>query len=115
MENKAVKYEKPQLKFVSMRSEENVADPCWSPNSYANADLYYDIPGKGYVRFMAAGDGDNCGKSEITILEYYNINAKDVDEKILINAVKEACGGGNSGNPYKESSSVTPKPDPSWS
>lgn len=115
MENKAVKYEKPELKFVSMRSEENVADPCWSPNSYQNAELYYDIPGKGYVKFVAKGNGNNCGNAVIEIKEYYNITAAEVNENDLIGQVVIACGGGNSGNPYKGTSSVAPDPNPSWS
>lgn len=112
-----LKYEKPSIKFVSLRANKNVADPCWSPKEYNSKELYYDVPGKGYIRFKAGDNGDNCGQAEISILEYYNIpqNNRPTEEQ-LKSMVSAACGGGNSGNPYKNTDgTVAPAPDPSWS
>lgn len=112
-----VLYEKPSMKFVSLRADKNVADPCWSPVLYDVKELYYDVPGQGYIRFTASDNGKNCGQAEITILEYYNFpeNKRHSDYE-LKRMVAEACGGGNSGNPYKNTNgTVSPSPDPSWS
>ena len=54
METKTLeRYEKPAMKFVSLMSEEAVANTCWG---YHGTDtlLYCDIPGEGYFSFQIA-------------------------------------------------------------
>lgn len=111
-------YEKPMLKFASLRNEDAVANTCWG---YHGTDtlLYCDIPGEGYVSFQI-GAG-SCSLNLINVTYYKNENdsgIKIVDgdsrydalEKILIDT------GGESGNPYKgEGSTIIPDHPGNWS
>lgn len=111
-------YEKPMLKFASLRNEESVAAVCWGYHG-TGEDLFCDIPGEGYCSFQI-GAG-NCNLNLINVTYYKNENDQgtkifDGDpryeelEKILI------VSGGSEGNPYKGmGTTVTPDPKPEWS
>lgn len=119
----AKNYEKPELKFVSLRNEETVAATCWGHHG-SDTVLYCDIPGEGYCSFQIGGGSctlnlinvwyysDQNGDGEITSDEHELAND---DQVAALEAVLKAAGG-ESGNPFKgEGSTVVEKPDPSWS
>ena len=110
------KYEKPQMKFVSLRNEKAVANTCWGFHG-TERELYCDIPGEGYVSFQI--------KAGSCALDLFNIYYYDGDgnkiqatqeqfnqlQKILIDS------GGNDGNPYKGIGTIVlpDDPNPAWS
>lgn len=108
-------YEKPALKFVSVRNEEAVANTCWG---YHGTDtvLYCDAPGEGYFSFQIGGG--SCALNLVNIL-YYDSNgnsgqATDQQKAILTEILKNS--GGNQGNPYSgEGSTVFPDHPGNWS
>ena len=119
-------YEKPELKFVSLRNEDAVANTCWGYHG-TTTKLFCDISDKGFVSFqIAAGsctlnlinvmyygtdtNGDGSITKEDTPIEATESQIQELDN-ILRNS------GGESGNPFKgEGDIVIPvTPDPSWS
>lgn len=107
------KYEKPALKFVSLRAKENVAKECWSPTYNPPGKIwYYDPNGKdkGYCSFQVISSGDNCGQVEIRIEEIYNYpeDQKPTDKYLIDEICKNA--GGNSGQPFSGKSSIQDTP-----
>ena len=108
-------YEKPMLKFASLRNEDAVANTCWG---YHGTDtlLYCDIPGEGYFSFQIAGG--SCTLNAINIIYYDSEGNRSTytseQEAALMNILKEA--GGESGNPYKgEGSTIIPDHPGNWS
>ena len=93
------KYEKPAMKFVSLRSEEAVANTCWG---YKGSDthLYCDIPGEGYFSFQIGG-----GKCTLNLI---NVTYYDGEGQISVYTSEQyqslvgilTSSGGESGNPY---------------
>lgn len=54
----ALRYEKPTLKCVSLRSDRKVAANCWSQSANATTKTwFYDSEGPGYVSFWME---ENC-------------------------------------------------------
>lgn len=112
------RYEKPAVKFVSLRNEETVANTCWG---YHGSDtvLYCDIPGEGYCSFKIGGG--NCSLNLTEVYYYENSDSDgtaifDGDSRYttLVTILKNS--GGNQGNPYSgEGSVVIPDHPGSWS
>lgn len=71
MEKKEI-YEKPQMKFVDIRNQKNVAaGSCWSQEASAGGkQWYYDYSGTGWVQFRLSG---NCNASNVAIVKYFNV------------------------------------------
>ncbi len=108
-------YEKPALKFVSVRNEETVANTCWGYHG-SDTKLYCDVSGEGYFSFQIAGG--SCTLNAINIVYYdgegnvssYTQAQYDELMKILNSA------GGESGNPYKgEGTTIIPEHPGQWS
>ena len=119
-------YKKPELKFVSLRNEESVANTCWGHHG-TDTNLFCDISGKGFVSFQIAAG--SCSLNLINV-QYYGedtngdgkITTNDTPVKATAEQIAELDqrlreSGGDSGNPFKgEGDIVIPgTPDPSWS
>ena len=108
-------YEKPKMKFVSLRNEEAIANTCWG---YHGTDtvLYCDIPGEGYFSFQIAGGSYKLNAINI---RYYDGegNGKEYTQdqyNALMSILNSA--GGESGNPYKgEGTTIIPDHPGQWS
>lgn len=119
-------YEKPALKFVSVRNEEKIANTCWGFHG-TGTSLYCDITGKGFVSFQIGGS--SCELNLINV-QYYGedtngdgkITQDDTSKQatteqehelyeILVNA------GGNKGTSFREEGTIVipGNPDGSWS
>ena len=130
-----VRYEKPSMKYVSLRNESNVADTCWGHHNKGTT-LYCDIDGPGWTSFQIAAG--SCSLNLINVYYYTDTNgngkADKEDEGILIasdekhvsteytnqytslfNKLKEASG--SDGNSFKGESEiyVPDNPTESWS
>lgn len=111
------KYEKPRLKFVSLRNENVVAATCWG-HAGKGTRLYCDISGEGYLSFQI-GEG-SCSLNLINVLYHKDENDQGTGASASQIATLESvlrASGGSSGNPYAgEGSVVLPgAPDISWS
>lgn len=105
-------YEKPSMKFVSIRNEEAVANTCWGGHSGALA-WNYDTSGTGYVSFQIMGG--KCSLDGLTVT-YHNI--PEDKQKAAYDEMYAALmnSGGAQGNPFKgEGGDFPVNPDPSWS
>lgn len=119
------KYEKPAVKFVALRSREELADKCWGlKDKDYNSMFYYDIKGKGWLSFHLKSASGNCGAPDAYEIKYYeDKNSQGVDlDKSGINFTENDLEsiltqrGGNNGQPYSTISSDFPSnPDPKWS
>lgn len=114
---KSVSYEKPSIKFVDLRSEQQIAaaDGNCMPMSSQNLvdKFYWDAPGDGWVEILATGDCS--GKCIINYIDNPNIPG-EVDEaskNAAIAKVEELLSKGNTKQAF--SSAVWEEPDPSWS
>ena len=115
VENKT--YEKPALKFVSLRNEEAVANTCWGGHG-EKTTWYYNTSGTGYVSFQISGG--RCTLS-LTNVTYYDgqgnqsyLYSGDTLYTELYNALLKS--GGESGNPFKGEGTTFPNtPDTNWS
>lgn len=111
-------YEKPELKFVAIRSEKNVAKTCWGGHGKSDT-WYYDISGEGFVSFQISPG--SCALN-LTNVQYYKgegvegvlIDSMDPKYVELQDALVQS--GGSDGNPFAGEGVDFPlKPDPSWS
>ena len=117
------KYEKPALKFVSLRPKENVADPCWSPSVNSDGTIWYYDPNegdRGYFSFqvipVAGKKGNQCGQVKIVIKEKFNyddpkteqIEPAPSDTELI--ALMTNAAGGNSGQPFKTGAGIQDNP-----
>lgn len=108
-------YEKPKMKFVSLRNEEAVANTCWG---YHGTDtvLYCDIPGEGYFSFQIAGG--SCTLNAINLVYYDgdgNVKPYNSEQKAALMKILQSAGG-ESGNPYKgEGTTIIPDHPGQWS
>ncbi len=108
-------YEKPAMKFVKLRNQEEVANTCWG---YHGTDtvLYCDVPGEGYFSFQIKGG--SCTLDAINIV-YYDGDGKvasytQAQYNELMSILQNA--GGESGNPYKgEGTTIIPDHPGDWS
>ena len=113
--NSTMTYEKPTMTFVSLRSEDAVANTCWGHHG-TDTVLYCDIPGEGYMSFQIA-----AGPCELNLIgvSYYDGKGQPSvatpDQIATLEGILRASGGGD-GNPYKgEGSIVIPDHPGSWS
>ena len=108
-------YEKPMLKFASLRNEDTVANTCWGYHG-TDTKLYCDIPGEGYFSFQIAGG--SCTLNAINFIYYDsegNQSAYTDEQKATLLSILEDAGG-ESGNPYKgEGSTIIPDHPGNWS
>ncbi|HIS53240.1 MAG TPA: hypothetical protein IAC15_10985 [Candidatus Onthomonas avicola] len=115
--NSTMTYEKPTMTFVSLRSEDAVANTCWGHHG-TGYTYYYDLPGTGYLSFQI-GEGP-CDLNLVSVLYYDDIGATPssaTPEQVntLYNAII-ASSTGAAANSYKGlGSTILPNPDPSWS
>lgn len=108
-------YEKPALKFVSVRNEEAVANTCWG---YGGTDtkLYCDIPGEGYVSFQIGNKKCSLDIINVTYYDGNGIGTPASSEQIAALDKILRQSGGESGNPYSgEGSTVIPGTPGDWS
>lgn len=108
-------YEKPAMKFVSLRNESKVANTCWGGHG-ESMSWYYDTKGPGYVSFQIGGSSCNLNLINVT---YYDSqgNKSDADDSKIqeLNTALENAGG-NKGTSFKGEDSIFPtKPDTKWS
>lgn len=113
--NSTMTYEKPTMTFVSLRSEDAVANTCWGHHG-TETNLFCDIPGEGYLSFKIAGG--SCTLNPIDVIYYDGDGsqrpATSWEISTLISIIEPS--GGESGNPYKgEGSIVIPDHPGSWS
>lgn len=115
VENKT--YQKPALKFVSLRNEEAVANTCWG-GAGTTMTWYYNTSGTGYVSFQIASG--SCTLSLINVTYYdgqgnqSTLSSSDALYDELYKALMSS--GGESGNPFKgEGVNFPTTPDTSWS
>ena len=111
-------YEKPKMKFVSLRNKKEVAYRCW--RGHGNRDTwYYDTQGPGYVSFQIGGGECALNLSNVNYYEHRDAPAEKINpdnEKYeeLHNALLKS--GGAEGNPFKgEGVNFFPDPNPEWS
>ena len=117
-------YERPALKFVSLRNENTVANTCWG-HAGTSQVLYCDIPGQGYCSFQISSA--NCSLDILTNVMYYEYNGAEAagataaQQSALKTVLIES--GGSQGNPFRGEGTVVivpppddPTPDlPDWS
>ena len=108
-------YEKPAMKFVSLRNESKVANTCWGGHG-GSMKWYYDTEGPGYVSFQIGGGSCDLNLINVT---YYDSqgNASDADTSKIeeLNAALENAGG-NKGSNFKGEDSIFPTtPGTEWS
>lgn len=69
------RYEKPELKFVALRNEENVANTCWGHHG-SGTRLYCDLEGEGWASFQIGGK--SCELNLINVL-YHDARVKTLN------------------------------------
>lgn len=115
-------YEKPSLKFASLRNQEAVADVCWGEHGNTTKfDYYMDKAGAGFYRFSVNTAG-NCSliTTDVVYLDGKNdqtptpiLPGTDEYNAFLAKLKKEA--GGNDGNPFDKKGGVSENPGEGWS
>lgn len=111
-------YEKPSMKFVSLRNEESVANTCWGGKG-TDMSWYYDTKGTGYVGFQIAAGECDLNLINVTYYEYKDEPGVPLDSSSdryaeMYAALKNA--GGDAGNSFKgEEFEFPTRPDPEWS
>lgn len=117
MKNTTETYEKPSLRFVSLRSREAVANTCWG-NAGKGVTYFYNTQGTGYVSFQIGGG--SCTLSLINVTYYDSDNnpsslaESDPRYQELYKALKSA--GGESGNRFQGEGNIFPNnPNTGWS
>lgn len=109
-------YKKPELKLVSMRNEETVANTCWGGHGN-KLTWYYDTSGEGWVSFQISGGSCTLNLDKVTYYKNRDDEGTPVDASRLaeLDAALRASGG-ESGNPFKgEGADFPTNPNPSWS
>lgn len=74
---KTEKYEKPSMRFVDIRNQQNIAKNCWHMDANGEVtEWYYDYDnpetpgGDGWVKFTM---GTNCDATLGVVKEWYNV------------------------------------------
>lgn len=111
-------YEKPKMKFVSLRNKKEVANTCWGGHGN-KMTWFYDTQGTGYVSFQIGGGECTLNLSNVKYYENKESQGENIDQSNekyneLHNALMKS--GGESGNPFKnEGVNFFPEPKPEWS
>lgn len=114
---KNVRYEKPTMKIIDLRSEQQIAGgdegPCMSQASHGTKYFYYDWPGDGWVKIEAIHK--NCSGAQNCIFSYEdnpNIPGElsdDEKEKAIAAATKSLEDA------KQQFAGARLNPDPKWS
>ena len=114
---KGVNYEKPSMKFVDLRSKQQIAanGPCMPQASHGYTDFYYDVPGDGWLHLHATSK--NCsGAHNVEIFYVDNEEIPGQADQVIINQtiakVKSLLKGGTK---QQFEGAVINEPDSSWS
>lgn len=113
---KNVNYEKPSMKFVDLRSKQQIAaadGPCMPKASQGNRKFYYDWPGDGWVQITTQGTNCNAKIESIVFIDNENI-AGVADAATQKAAIAEARKAVES-DKQAFAGAVYGEPDPSWS
>ena len=116
---KSVNYEKPSMKFVDLRSKQQIASmdgPCMPQASHGHRDFYYDVPGDGWLHLYAKAE--NCSGGDNVVISYVdNEEIPGRAEQAIIDKtiadVKRLLS--EKGQKQEFSGAVIDKPNPSWS
>ena len=111
---KKKEYEKPEFRLISLRTKENIADPCWSPSvNLPGTTWYYDPNGdnEGYFSFQVTTGGNaQCGSVQIEVTGKYNYpEGETPSDDELISALVSAAGG-NAVQPFNSNSGIQDNP-----
>lgn len=113
---KSVSYEKPSMKFVDLRSEQQIAaasGPCMPMAAQGSRDFFYDWPGDGWVQVTV--EGENCsGKIASVVFIDNEAIEGEADAATQQEAINAATAAVNA-NKQAFSGAVWGEPDPSWS
>lgn len=114
---KSVNYEKPSMKFVDLRSKQQIAadGPCMPQASHGYRDFYYDVPGDGWLHLYAKTE--NCSGDDNVDIRYID-NEKipgQADQKIINQTIAEVRKLLKSGTKQQFEGAVINEPNPSWS
>lgn len=112
---KNAKYEKPSIKLVDLRNEQQIAaeGPCMPMASHGDRTFYFDWPGDGWVQLIT--ESTNCnGRLESAIYIDNPAIEGEADKAVqqeAINAAKAALDY----DKQAFAGAVYGEPDPSWS
>ena len=115
---KKVRYEKPTMKIIDLRSEQQIAGgpdgPCMPQSSHGtHRDYYFDWPGDGWVKIVTEhGDCSGIKKCEF----YYEDNPK-IDGEISKEEQEKAIEAAKQSIMRDKQAFVGAhlEPDPKWS
>lgn len=86
-------YEKPSMKFVDIRNQQNVADNCWHLDANGKVERwYYDYSGQGWIAFQMGGNCNSVLEGGVTgdnIKEYFNV-PEDERDRVLQDLINRA-------------------------
>ena len=64
-------YKEPEIKFISLKPSENIADKCWAYANTGNSPVYYyDLPGTGSLEFQIQKGEGGCDSGIPTKIYY---------------------------------------------
>lgn len=116
---KSVRYEKPSMKFVDLRSKQVIAaseGPCMSQAASLGVhDFYYDVPGDGWLHLYV--QEETCKGQENVKISYVD-NEKipgQADQKIINQTIEDVKSLLHGGAKQLFEGAVINEPDPSWS
>lgn len=114
---KSVNYEKPSMKFVDLRSKQQIAanGPCMPQASQGHTEFYYDVPGDGWLHLHAKSE--NCSGGDNVEISYVN-NTKIsgyADQEIIDKTIAKVESLLKGGTKQQFKGAVKNEPDPSWS
>lgn len=102
------------MKFVSLRSNENVADKCWG--NHGKGVKYYDTAGAGYVSFSIS-EGSCTTEGQLVVMYYeskYDTTPEPISEGHPaydeFYAKLMSISGGSYAQPFKGESSFPDTP-----
>lgn len=113
---KSVNYEKPSMKFVDLRSKQQIAStdgPCMPKASQGNKKFFFDWPGDGWVEITTVGT--NCNGKIESIAFIDNENIAGVADAATQEAAKQAALSAVERDKQAFAGAVYGEPDPSWS
>lgn len=112
-------YEKPKMKFVSLRNKKEVANRCWS-GSNNTTTWYYDTQGPGYVSFQIGGGECKLNLSNVKYYENNESQGQDINQthekyNELNNTLRNYHGGTGESFHGEGVDFIPDKPNPEWS
>lgn len=113
---KSVSYEKPSMKFVDLRSEQQIAaadGPCMPMASHGSQDFFYDWPGDGWVQITT--DSTNCNGKIASVVFIDNPDIEGVADAATQQKAIAAATAAVEADKQAFSGATWSEPDPSWS